>query len=621
MCCLNIVRGGMLTALLILVSLLTAATAAVPEMPRFRVLDATSGLPSNVVRAMVQDVAGYLWLATGDGLARYDGTAFQVWRHDPDNPDSLPGNALLALYIDGQDRIWVLSENAGLAVLDPQRRRFTRVPVSSVTTPDPLQTLTGRGDTIWLGGLHASIMRIGIGGTLTRYKLADVLPRLKETPAVALTFDANGRLWVGTPDGLLYFEEGRLHLAPPPLDKASIYSIVAVGTRLWVGSTDGVYVQDADGRWRAPNWGPMFASGNLLWSVADAGDGDGDGEFWLGSERGLWRTRQERPPVQIPLGDLNHGAAAVSSLWRDTSGGLWLPIYGRGLGYLRQDWKRMAVVRPIDGGEGGYCNVAPAAHSGGLWQLNSLGQLMRLNTSTGELVHTGWQHKELRGMKVTATLEDSRGQLWLANMQNGLARLDLQTGNWREWPADGQDAAPLYGPISWIVETSGSSLWLEALGVLQHRDLESGRVLDQIASGSHGLDGSTVEKIDLGPDGRLWLAAGSGMYAWDPQTRMFVPILGLTGERVYSFVAIGDDEVWLHRLRGLEQWRYRDHVWKRVALVGGHHGLPAMESLGMQHDVRGRIWLSTRRGLWRIDNAEDPEVEVRNFGLRDGLGS
>ncbi len=68
--------GGLLTALLVFVSLLTA-TAAVPEMPRFRVLDATSGLPSNVVRAMLQDAAGYLWLATSDGLARYDGTAFR----------------------------------------------------------------------------------------------------------------------------------------------------------------------------------------------------------------------------------------------------------------------------------------------------------------------------------------------------------------------------------------------------------------------------------------------------------------------------------------------------------------------------------------------------------------
>ncbi len=62
-----------------------------------------------------------------------------------------------------------------------------------------------------------------------------------------------------------------------------------------------MYLQDAEGRWRAPNWGPMFAFGNLLLSVADAGDG----EFWLGSERGLWRTRQERPPVQIPLSDMH----------------------------------------------------------------------------------------------------------------------------------------------------------------------------------------------------------------------------------------------------------------------------------------------------------------------------
>ncbi|MRT44340.1 hypothetical protein FGX00_00435, partial [Xylella fastidiosa subsp. multiplex] len=73
----------------------------------------------------------------------------------------------------------------------------------------------------------------------------------------------------------------------------------------------------------------------------------------------------------------------------------------------------------------------------------------------------------------------------------------------------GDDAVPLYGPISSIVEMPDSSLWLEAFGVLQQRDLESGRVLNQIVPGSHGRDGSRVEQIGLGPDGRLWLAAGS----------------------------------------------------------------------------------------------------------------
>ncbi len=77
----------------------------------------------------------------------------------------------------------------------------------------------------------------------------------------------------------------------------------------------------------------MFAFGNLLLSVADAGDG----EFWLGSERGLWRTRQERPPVQIHLSDMHHGVSTVWSLWRDTSGG----TVGTGL----WSWSRLFAPR------------------------------------------------------------------------------------------------------------------------------------------------------------------------------------------------------------------------------------------------------------------------------------
>ncbi|MGO4780711.1 hypothetical protein AB4084_35065, partial [Lysobacter sp. 2RAB21] len=69
-----------------------AARAAVPEAPRARIIGVPDGLPSSKVNGMAFDHAGYLWLATTDGLARYDGIGMKVWRHTPDDPASLPGN-------------------------------------------------------------------------------------------------------------------------------------------------------------------------------------------------------------------------------------------------------------------------------------------------------------------------------------------------------------------------------------------------------------------------------------------------------------------------------------------------------------------------------------------------
>ena len=101
----------------LLLMLVATARAALPETPLLRSYGVSDGLPSSSVNAIAQDSRGYLWLATDDGLARYDGVGFRVWRHDPADPGSLPGNLVQALHVDAQDRVWVAIEGQGFALL------------------------------------------------------------------------------------------------------------------------------------------------------------------------------------------------------------------------------------------------------------------------------------------------------------------------------------------------------------------------------------------------------------------------------------------------------------------------------------------------------------------------
>ncbi|TLY51569.1 MAG: hybrid sensor histidine kinase/response regulator, partial [Gammaproteobacteria bacterium] len=93
--------------------------------PYFRTLGVAEGLPSSDVREIVQDRDGYLWIGTADGLARYDGVGFKVYRHDANDPGSLSGNDIWALLVDRDNRIWCGGEDAGLNMLDARRTTFT----------------------------------------------------------------------------------------------------------------------------------------------------------------------------------------------------------------------------------------------------------------------------------------------------------------------------------------------------------------------------------------------------------------------------------------------------------------------------------------------------------------
>ena len=139
--------------LLLFCLLCAPAPAAVPEIPRFRLLGAGDGLPSTTIPALARDRAGHLWIATWDGLARYDGVSFKVWRHDPADPASLAGNVVQALHIDARDRIWVATENGGLSVMEADRRGFRhyRQAQHPQMGSDDVFAITSRGDDVWFG--------------------------------------------------------------------------------------------------------------------------------------------------------------------------------------------------------------------------------------------------------------------------------------------------------------------------------------------------------------------------------------------------------------------------------------------------------------------------------------
>jgi ligand-binding sensor domain-containing protein len=123
-------RAGIVLLALALYSvsstLWAAGTSA--ETPRMRRLGAAEGMPSRMVLALAQDRQGYIWAATDDGLARVDGVGLRVWRNEPDDPGSLPGNEIETLLIDPLDRVWVGSNGVGLSMLGPGRERFERFP-------------------------------------------------------------------------------------------------------------------------------------------------------------------------------------------------------------------------------------------------------------------------------------------------------------------------------------------------------------------------------------------------------------------------------------------------------------------------------------------------------------
>ena len=592
-----------------------AAWARVPEIPRFRIIGNAQGLPASDNKALALDHEGYLWIATADGLARFDGVGMRVWRYDPDDPVGLPGNNIQALHIDRRDRVWFAIEGGGIGMLDAPNRdlHLYRKAEHPQIGSDDTWAITSRGDELWFGTYDAGVHRMQADGRITRWGAADGLP---SDTILALAFDAAGTLWVATDQGLGRIVDGRASSVALPGAESQplVYTLTPEAGAVWVATTAGVWRHAADGRWSRPAWSSMFERPNAMKVIARDGAG-----YWITSQRGLWHLQGDGPPVPVELGGPGI-PRSIESLIRQPDGALWVPVYGAGIGYLRSDWRRLAQYNQgADGLSGSLYRALAPASDGGVW-LGGYNGIIEHLTPDGRIERQGAAIDDrMRGSKLNSIVEDRAGRLW-AGTRGSLLRIGPDTVD--EWGSgDARDPVP-DGSIEQMRVAADGSVWLLALGGdggVQQRDADTGRVLRDLRAGdASGLGLLDAEQFDFAPDGNPWIADATGMRRFDPRTRRFHVVPSLAGERVYGFAFDGDDDLWLQRLAGLEHYRRHGDGWKQVERIAQAQGMPAIGAAGLRIDVRHRLWASTTRGLYCWDQAKRT---LRHYGAQSGLSS
>lgn len=595
--------------------LCACALAGVPQRPRFRIVGPPQGLPSTDIKALAHDRDGYLWIGTADGLARYDGVGMRIWRNDPEHPEGLPGNNVQALLVDASDRIWVAVEGAGVSVLDSGRRRFIHYRMAShrALASDDVWAMASQGEAVWLGTFGGGVTRVLPGGQMRTW--TSEKGGLPSDVVLSLAVDARGVLWAGTTAGLARFDGERFVAVPLPDEegKQLVYSLTWQQDGLWVGGSQGVWQRRGDG-WTRPAWSPMFERPNAMLSILSLPAG----EHWIGSQRGLWHQEVEQPPVPVALGGADI-PRAIGSLLRERGAALWTPVLGRGLGYLRSDWRQLAELRGReDGLQGAMYRALGRAEDGGVWMGGMDGRVEHMDADGQVASLPDAALERLHSVKPVAIAEDPGHRLWLAH-RNGLIRIS-HDGAIDEWTSDDATDPVPAGQIAWLLHAGDGTQWLAAPGGgVQQRDPETGRVLLDLPAGeASGLGEADIESMVLAPSGEPWIAGATGILRFDPATRRFMPVPAMGGTRAYALAFDGRTRLWLQRLSGLEEYRRDGDNWRLVARVDARRGMPAVAAAALRVDGAHRVWLTTSRGLYRWDPAHNV---LRHPGAQDETSS
>ncbi|WP_363798057.1 ATP-binding protein [Lysobacter firmicutimachus] len=596
----------------------TVAVAGLPETPRPRQLTVADGLPSNTVNRVVEDRHGYLWIATSEGLARYDGLGYRVWRRE----QGLRDNYLWTVHVDARNRVWMGTSQAGLAMLDADRKTFRYY--NRGNTPqmgdDNVWSIASTPDgALWFGTAHGGLHRLGPDGKIDRFLPREGDPRSLPSEGIAnLSVSPDGTLWISTLAGAARWTGHDFERVPDKALSSTIVNAVtfeADGTA-WFGNPHGVGVRRPDGRYEAHPWAAVAP--NL--KVVDVLRRDRSGQYWFDLPQGLGIGGADGIEVVPLFSSTSQGLVrpSWSHAYEDREGGLWFASTGHGLWYLPPNWRQFSVLMRRLGDDSSLSNagvlgIAPA-RGGDMWLVGTGGVLDRLDPETGRVTHVARDFSD--GIGLDRVLEDSRGMVWVSNY-GGLTRIDPASGARRHWGMDdGRDAA--VSGTAEVIESDGAIWVVGSDGDLQRRDPQ-GRVLEAFGFGERGLPKDmSLEYAGKGPDGSLWLAGARSLWRWQPAAQRFAPVPGAPAQAVNSFAFGNDGRVWLGGFGNLAAYRWDGLRLQPEFELGARAGLPMSEAQGLTVDSAGRVWMTSTRGLVRVD----PQTRsARVYGVKDGLPS
>jgi signal transduction histidine kinase/ligand-binding sensor domain-containing protein/DNA-binding response OmpR family regulator len=631
--------------------LLTAALVPLPGWgqamqvgPTFRHLTIADGLSQNAVAAVLQDRRGFMWFGTKDGLNRYDGYDFLIFRHDPLDPASLSDSDITALFEDRDGRLWVGTGNGGLNRFDRDRESFHRhgsgfgAAVSAIAQD-------AAGD-LWVGTDGAGLIRLRrdqmgrADAEWERFTHDTGDPAsLGHDRVHALLVDRHGALWAGTRAGLDRLDAGSRGFtrytsqpgSPVQLIDRSIFALLEDDEgRLWMGSTPGISVLDAD-RTGIRHHYHRYRTVRYGWGEAIEMLQDRTGRLWVSTHAELMHFDPRSGAFQYlhhEPGDLT--SSLPTALYQDRSEVIWMGTNGYGIAIHDPKGERFRTFRRPNTRsyrESGFSVYTLFEDSGGNVWINA-GLLYRWNRGTSEFVsYESDRHDDFGNTGVWSLLEHPRGFLW-AGTYRGLYHHEIATGRSRQYRHDPADPDGLpEEQVKGVFRDRDGTLWAVTENYLAKLvDPVAGRFVSYAYNERPTSTAWTFPSLVQTGDGDLWFGSLQGLVRFDPRTAAIRHYRNDPG----TSTSLGHDRV----LTVLRDPLQPDRIlWvgtgggglNRLDIEAGTffryttaHGLPNNVVYGILPDDAGRLWLSTNRGLARFDPGTG---EVRSFDATDGLQS
>ncbi len=630
----------------------------------FRHVSVEQGLSQSTVYASLQDKRGFMWFGTADGLNKYDGYTFTIYRNHQSNPHSLSNNFVQALHEDKAGTLWVGTRDGGLNRFERATGTFTAYKydptnAASLSNNYVSSICEDSSGTLWVGTEGGGVNKFDQQtGLFTAYKHDATNPQsLSHNVVFAVRQTRDGMLWIGTQGGLdcfnprtrafQHFRRNNSATRVPSLagDTVRVLFEDSKGI-LWAG-TEGSGLSAFNPKtqtwttYRNELKNPTSLGNNWIRVIYE----DVNGVLWVGTLGGGLHTfnRSDDDPargaftriVNNPNNPRSIGGDAVYSIVQDRSGVLWVGTYGTGLSTFHRNSNAFTTYshdpsNPQSLNTNGISALCEDRR-GAVWVGTWTGGLNRLDRVANDGQGAFSRPKlSLSGTFIRAILEDRAGKLWIGSL-GGVDVIDpVRMKIHQSFKHDLQNQNSLTSnDVFTLFEDSKGRIWIGTLGGgLDMYIPESGiftHFQNHLAD-TTSIGNNIIRSICEDKRGNIWIGTrGGGLNRYNERTGTFTRFFhdeknprSIGNNAMFALYVARDSALWIGT-QGGGLCRF-DAATETFTTFREEDGLPNNVVYGITEDNTGNLWLSTNKGLAKM-GAYSHLPSVSNQAVTDAHSS
>ena len=598
------------------------------------------GLSSNIVNAILKDRFGYMWFATDDGLNKFDGVNFTVYRHNSADKSSIGANTIFALHEDSSGNLWV-GTNATLSLYDRKRDAFINYDFAGKTIVRSL--CTDHLGNLWVGSFNGLYMLDPRTRRIRSYMSDPGNPgQLASAKILAIFEDSYKRLWVGTAFGLHLFLKNNSfqrfqHSGTDTLSIAdNVVKTIAEDRsgNVWFGTSDGgLSMLQADSKsfinYRHSNFTGNTLSSNRIYAIAP----ETNDRLLIGTEDGLDILNPQTGKVLKVVSDGRNryglSGKSIRSIFIDNNGVYWVGTFRGGVNKYDKNlaFFNLRQSNPFD--PSGLSNAIVTSFveddNGDVYIGTDGGGVNLYHRKTGLFDHIkltgGTEGKTL----AVLTMERRGNELWVGTFLHGLYVLNMKNGAVKQYTQGNGPKDLSSNEIFCIRKDREGNMWVGTNGCgINVYDKESGVFRKFDANGTYGEAGTLpvkgyIRSIELDKSGNVWIGAtGGGLFEFNKSTGSFRVFnrsnSNLPTDEVQTIYIDPGDTIWAGTHGG--GLSRLDKLTNKFVSYAEPEGVANAVIYKILEDTSGKLWVSTNKGI----SSFDPKTaKFKNYSSDNGV--